>query len=148
MKIAVLSDTHGLLRPELLARLEGVEAILHAGDVGARAVLERLQEIAPVYAVRGNNDWALPSLPRTRAVSLAGVNFFLVHKRQDVPSALTGADVVIYGHTHWYACSREGNVLWLNPGSCSWPRLDPAPTFARMTLESGSLQVEKAALQR
>ena len=71
MKIAVLSDTHGLLRPELLARLEGVEAILHAGDVGARAVLERLQEIAPVYAVRGNNDWALPSLPRTRAVSPA-----------------------------------------------------------------------------
>lgn len=144
MKIAILSDTHGLLRPQVLDHLAGVDAILHAGDIDTPAVLDRLQDFAPVYAVRGNNDWAWTSgLPRTRTISLAGVTFFLVHNRRDVPERLTDVDVVVYGHSHRYACAGEGGILWLNPGSCGHCRFGHEITFAAMEAENGSFQVEK-----
>ena len=147
MKIAVISDTHSLLYPELMERLQGVDAILHAGDVGTPAALERLQDAAPLYAVLGNNDWLLPHLlPRTLAVTLAGVNFFLVHRRQDVPKGLTDTDVVIYGHTHQYASTQERGMLWLNPGSCSRPRVSPERTMALIEAQGGTFQVEKVVL--
>ena len=146
MKIAILSDTHGLLLPQLPERLEGVDAILHAGDLDTQAVLERLQDFAPVYAVRGNNDWTLSSLPRTRSLSLAGVRFFLVHNRRDVPVYLGNIDVVVYGHTHRYDCTEKHGTLWLNPGSCSRPRLDPAPTLVMMEAEDGAFRMEKILL--
>ena len=147
MKIAIISDTHSLLFPELLERLAGVDAILHAGDVGTPAALERLQDFAPVYAVLGNNDWLLAGrLPRNRRVMLAGVNFFLVHRRQDAPPTLTDVDVAVYGHTHQYACTGEGGTLWLNPGSCSRPRLTPERTMVLMDAENGAFQLERIVL--
>ena len=148
MKIAVLSYTHGLLRPEVLARLEGVDAILHAGDIDTPAVVERLQSYAPLYAVRGNNDgaWAA-SIPYQRTVVLAGVTFFLVHKRQDVPFNLSAdVDVVLYGHSHQYACTGKGGMLWLNPGSCGRRRFGLETTFAVIEAENGAFQVEKVTL--
>lgn len=147
MKIAIISDTHSLLYPALLAQLQGADAILHAGDVGSPATLERLQAIAPVHAVLGNNDWLLfHLLPRTLSVPLAGVNFFLVHRRQDVPKRLTDIDVVVYGHTHQYACAQEHGMFWLNPGSCSRPRLSPERTMVLMEAEDGAFQIEKIVL--
>ena len=144
MKIAILSDTHGLLRPQVLDRLAGVDAILHAGDIDTPAVLERLEDFAPVYAVRGNNDWAWTAgLPRTRTISLAGVTFFLVHIRRDVPQHLVDVDVVVYGHSHRYACGGADGMLWLNPGSCGRRRPGHEITLAIMEAENGAFQVER-----
>lgn len=147
MKIAILSDTHGLLRPEVLARLEEADAILHAGDIDAPAVVERLQSYAPLYAVRGNNDreWAA-SLPHSRTVTLGGVTFFIVHNRQDVPARLADVDVVVYGHSHRYAHAGAGGVLWLNPGSCGRRRFGHEITFAMMEVENGAFHVEKITI--
>ena len=147
MKLAVISDTHGILRPELLAQLEGVDAILHAGDVDTPAVLDRLRDHAPVYAVLGNNDWRLaPLLPPTRVVQLAGLRFLLVHDRRNAPHSLEGIDVVVYGHSHRYTCGCEQGVLWLNPGSCSLPRFSPEPTMALAEADGIGLRVEKVLL--
>ena len=148
MKIAILSDTHGLLRPEVLAQLEGADAILHAGDIDTPAVADCLQDYALLYAVRGNNDWRswADPIPRSRRVSLAGLNFFLVHNRRDVPPYLDDMDVVVYGHTHRYACAGENGVLWLNPGSCGPRRFGHELTLAIMQAENGSFQVEKILL--
>ena len=148
MKIAILSDTHGLLRPEVLAQLEGADAILHAGDIDTPAVADCLQDYALLYAVRGNNDWRswADPIPRSRRVSLAGLNFFLVHNRRDVPPYLDDMDVVVYGHTHRYACAGENGVLWLNPGSCSRPRLTPERTMVLMDAENGAFQLERIVL--
>ena len=144
MKIAILSDTHGLLRPQVLDRLAGVDAILHAGDIDTPAVLERLEDFAPVYAVRGNNDWAWTAgLPRTRTISLAGVTFFLVHNRRDVPQHLVDVDVVVYGHSHRYACGGADGMLWLNPGSCGPRRFHQEITLIRAEISGRNIRVEK-----
>ena len=96
VKIGVISDTHGRLRAEVRRRLEGCDYIFHAGDFDRREILEELEEIAPVCAVRGNNDWGgwAGKLPRTRTVELGGVNFFLVHNRQHTPQVLGDVQVV------------------------------------------------------
>ena len=104
MKLVILSDTHGLLRPAVQARLEGADAILHAGDVNTPAVVEALRGFAPLYIVRGNNDkdWAA-SLPQDLRFSLGGLAFHMVHDKRDLPADLAGVDVVVYGHSHRYA---------------------------------------------
>ena len=147
MKLAILSDTHGLLRPEVLARLEGVHAILHAGDFHTQGVAEQLQTYAPLYAVRGNNarEWAA-SIPYSRTVTLGGVTFYLVHNQRAAAERLLDVDVVIYGHTHKYACAGRDGMLWLNPGSCGRRRFGHEITFAMMEIENGSFQVEKVTI--
>jgi putative phosphoesterase len=121
MRIAIISDTHGLLRPEAITHLQGVEHILHAGDVGKPAILEELQTIAPVTAVRGNVDrgpWA-ESLPITQAVELGGKLFFMIHILDDLDIAPEAADVdvVVFGHSHKPADYFKQGVRYLNPGS-------------------------------
>lgn len=121
MKIGVISDTHGLLRAEALAALQGVEHILHAGDVGDIAILDELRKIAPVTAIRGNVDThgACAELPATEMVELGGKNFYLVHSLDDldvVPEA-AGIDCVVSGHTHRPEMIKRRGVLYLNPGS-------------------------------
>lgn len=117
--IAILSDTHGLLRPEVMDRLAGADAILHAGDVNTQAIVDALRACAPLYIVRGNNDKdGAEALPNDLSVTLEGLRFFMVHNKKDVPGDLSGVDVVVYGHSHKYACEERGGVLWLNPGSC------------------------------
>lgn len=150
MRIAIISDTHGRLRPEAAERLEGADCILHAGDLDSAGVLEDLDRIAPVYAVRGNNDWGIwaQELPRVLRTQLGGVGFCMAHRREDVPWDLTGVDVVVCGHTHRYEEERVLGRLWLNPGSCSFPR----PWGARPTLaildaaEDGTFSVRRVAL--
>jgi uncharacterized protein len=141
MLIGVISDTHGLLRPEALTALAGVEHILHAGDVGDIAILAALRAIAPVTAIRGNIDTAGPcaELPATEMVELGGRTFYLVHAIEDLdisPKA-AGVDVVVFGHSHRPAVERRGEVLYLNPGSAGPRRFQLPVTLALVTAADG-----------
>ena len=150
MRIGVISDTHGRVREEVLERLQGVDCILHAGDFDRQDVLDVLEDIAPVYGVRGNNDWGgwARDLPRMMHFYLGGVNFCMAHQRENIPWKLDGVDVVIYGHTHHYEQERIKGRLWLNPGSCSYPRpFRVAPTMALLDIgEDGKLTVSPVEL--
>lgn len=143
-KIAVLSDTHGLLRPEVLEKINGCDAILHGGDINKQAILDELAKIAPVYAVRGNNDkeWA-GHLPETLRIPIEDCRFFMIHNKKFVPKDLTGIDVVIFGHSHKYSEQEIDGRLWLNPGSCGKRRFDQEITLAILTVEGKTISVEK-----
>lgn len=147
MTLAILSDTHGLLRPQVTEYLKTADAILHAGDINRPAILDQLREYAPVYVVRGNNDkdWAA-DLPHDLTIALDGVTFYLVHNKKEVPSHLTGVDVVVYGHSHKYAQAEKDGVLWLNPGSCGPRRFHQEITLAMAEVSQGKLRVEKVLL--
>ena len=147
MTLAILSDTHGLLRPQVTEYLKTADAILHAGDINRPAILDQLREYAPVYVVRGNNDkdWAA-DLPHDLTIALDGVTFYLVHNKKEVPADLTGVDVVVYGHSHKYAQAEKDGVLWLNPGSCGPRRFHQEITLAMAEVSQGKLQVEKVLL--
>lgn len=144
MKLAILSDTHGLLRPQVVEYLKTADAILHGGDINKQSIVEELEHYGPVYVVRGNNDkaWA-ESIPHDLTVTLDGVIFYMVHNKKDVPKELTGVDVVVYGHSHKYAQEEKDGVLWLNPGSCGPRRFHQEITMAMLKIENGTIQVEK-----
>ena len=146
-RVIVLSDTHGLLRPEVLAYLTQADEVIHGGDINTQAIVDKLSEYAPLHIVRGNNDkdWA-EDLPHSLTFTIEGVRFFLVHNRKAVPPDLSGVNVVIYGHSHKYACEERDGVLWLNPGSCGRRRFDQEITFAVMALDNGHVQVEKVVI--
>ena len=134
MLLGILSDTHGLVRPEVLPALRGCDHILHAGDVGDPAILDALRTVAPVTAIRGNidthGDCAL--LPETEAIELAGRLFYLVHSIHDLdvnPQA-AGIACVISGHSHKPAIETRHGVLYLNPGSCGPRRFKLPVTIA------------------
>ena len=120
MRIGVISDTHGLLRPAVLEAFRGVDHILHAGDIGGEQVLRDLAAIAPVTACAGNNDgWLCGPAGRLARVELGGLRFLLVHIRDDARERLREepADVVVFGHSHKPLDERVENVWWFNPGS-------------------------------
>ena len=119
MKLAILSDTHGLLRPQVVERLKTADAILHGGDINRQDIVDQLEQYAPLYVVRGNNDkqWA-EAIPHDLSVTLDGVTFYMVHNKKEVPADLSGVDVVVFGHSHKYVQEEKNGVLWLNPGSC------------------------------
>ena len=146
-RIIILSDTHGLLRPEVLEYLPQADAIIHGGDINTQVIVDKLQEYAPLYIVRGNNDkeWAA-GLPHSLTFAIEGVRFFLVHNKKDVPAGLEDVDVVVYGHSHKYAQEERDGVLWLNPGSCGKRRFDQEITLAMMTVDQGHFQVEKVTI--
>ena len=146
-RIVILSDTHGLLRPEVLDCLSRADAIIHGGDINTQTIVDTLQGLAPLYIVRGNNDkeWA-EDLPHSLTFAIEGVRFFLIHNKRDVPPDLSDVDVVGYGHSHKYACEERDGVLWLNPGSCGRRRFDQEITLAVMTAEDGQFQVEKVTI--
>lgn len=150
MKIGVISDTHGVLRPEVIETLQGCDYILHAGDIDKLPVLEALQDIAPVQAVRGNNDWGrwAEALPRRLPFTLGGIHFFMTHNRMDVPSQLGDTQVVIFGHSHQYFQQQIDGRLWLNPGSCGWPRFGKGLTMALMQIDGPNLQVQQMVLEQ
>ena len=152
LKIAVLSDTHDVLHPEVLSLLPGCDAILHAGDVCGQSVLDRLARIAPLYAVRGNNDWSLDRRLRdSRAFMIEATRFFMVHNRADAlremrPRSPKDFDVVVFGHSHRYYEEREDGVLWLNPGSCGRRRFGGTLSFAWLTVDGKDVTVERVDL--
>ena len=154
MKIGVLSDTHDLLRSEVLDALRGCDAILHAGDISSRRILDRLEEIAPVKAVRGNNDgeWA-DDLPLFLDISLGGLRICMAHKKKDLPKDLTPYDLAVCGHTHRYASvwlESEGKkrTLLLNPGSCGPRRFTQPITMAILTIDADGWDVKQILIPR
>lgn len=140
MKIAILSDTHGLLRPEVLPCLAGVEHILHAGDVGDPGILSTLGSYAPVTAIRGNIDvqGACALLPATEAVELDGRLFYLVHSLADLDLVPVDASIaaVVTGHSHRARIEEREGVLYLNPGSCGPRRFSLPVTLALLETET------------
>ena len=147
-RIAVLSDTHGLLRLEVLSAISGCDAIIHGGDINKPEIIDRLKEIAPVYVVRGNNDkeWA-EHIPATLTFQIEGCRFFLVHNKKEVPKILTGIDAVIFGHSHKYFEKIIDGRLWLNPGSCGKRRFDQEITLAILTVDGSTLSAQKILIQ-
>ena len=147
MKLAILSDTHGLLRPEVAEHLKTADAILHGGDVNKPGIVDQLKQYAPLYIVRGNNDkeWA-EQLPHDLTITLGGVTFYMVHNKKEVPADLTGIDAVVFGHSHKYLLEERDGVLWLNPGSCGPRRFHQEITMMMAEAEDGTLQVEKITI--
>jgi uncharacterized protein len=147
VRIGLISDTHGLLRPEALQALAGVEHIIHAGDIGAAEVIESLRNIAPVDAVRGNNDkgpWAKEFPPRL-ALEFGGVRIHVLHdvkELADVDPAAAGFRVVIAGHSHKPQVTESGSVLFVNPGSAGPRRFRLPVTIGYLTVGSGSASAE------
>jgi putative phosphoesterase len=136
--IGLISDTHGLLRPQALRALEGSDLILHAGDVGKPEILETLKALAPVLAVRGNVDtepWAL-ALPETQVIEADPATIYVLHDVHalDLDPVAAGFQVVVCGHSHKPARTEHGGVLFLNPGSAGPRRFDLPVTVARLDL--------------
>jgi putative phosphoesterase len=148
--IGIISDTHGLLRPEALAALAGSDHILHAGDIGDPAILDRLRDLAPLTAIRGNIDTAGPcaTLPPTEAVELAGHLFYLVHSIHDLDlnPAAARIDVVVCGHSHRAAIETRDTVLYLNPGSAGPRRFNRPITLATITIADAALNTRIVTL--
>lgn len=146
MKIGIISDTHGLLRPEAVQALQGVDRILHAGDVGTSAVLEDLQAIAPVIAVRGNVDRGEfgDSLPVSATLTLLETKIHLLHIRQDlaVDPVAEGIRLVIFGHSHKPFFEEINGVIYLNPGAAGRRRFSLPITLALITLSPSSLSID------
>ena len=151
MHIAVLSDTHGLLRPAVTNAILGVDHILHAGDVGDPLILERLASMAPVTAIRGNIDVAGPCalLPATEMVRLSGVLFYLVHSLADldIQPAAAGVRVVVSGHSHKPALHETNGVTYLNPGSVGPRRFHLPIAMAFVTVSGRDIAIEQIELQ-
>ncbi len=142
--IGVISDTHGLLRPEALAALKGCELIIHAGDVGAPGILEQLEHIAPVVSVRGNIDREPPLslLPPFEIVSVGGTQIYVLHDiaRLDIEPASRGHDAVVYGHSHRPTIETRSGVLFLNPGSAGPRRFSTPVSLARVSVSRRGLE--------
>lgn len=150
--IGVISDTHGLVRPEAIAALRGVDFIIHAGDIGSQEVLDELRGLAPVMAIRGNVDrepWA-SILPNTDVIEINNGSIYVLHNVQelDIDPEAAGFGVVIFGHSHKPSIERRGNVLFLNPGSAGPRRFKLPVTLARLRTERPSFTAEIVELLR
>jgi putative phosphoesterase len=149
--VGVISDTHGLLRPEVISAFKGVSLIIHAGDVGRPDVLEALRNIAPVVAVRGNMDrdaYAF-SLPLTEVVDVSGVSIYVLHDlgRLDLNPAASRFKAIISGHTHEPSIKTKDNVLFINPGSAGPKRFTLPVSIALLHIRNNSLKAELVTLR-
>lgn len=150
VRIGLIADTHGLLRPSALAALEGCDRIVHAGDVGSPEVLAGLARLAPVTAIRGNNDtasWAR-DLPVTSALECAGRRLYVLHdlKELAIDPAAERIAVVVAGHSHRPSHRVEGGVHFVNPGSAGPRRFTLPVTVARLRMSPRRIEVELVAL--
>lgn len=144
--IGVISDTHGLVRPQILEALAGAEFIIHAGDIGKADVLKTLEKIAPVVAVRGNNDhgsWA-EQIPLTNVVEHEGCSFYVIHELEhlDLDPVASEFSAVIFGHSHRPCAERRRGVLYLNPGSAGPRRFTLPISLARLYISNNGLRSE------
>jgi uncharacterized protein len=149
--IGIISDTHGLLRPEALDALRGVNHILHAGDVGDPAILDALRALAPVTAIRGNIDAGGPCshLPETEVVTLHSQTFYMLHDRQalDLDPSAAGFAAVISGHSHRPLIEWRHGVLYMNPGSAGPRRFSLPISLGLLTIRGASLEPELVTLR-
>jgi putative phosphoesterase len=144
--VGVISDTHGLMRPEALAVLRGSDLIMHAGDVGKAEVIDALGRLAPTFAVRGNIDteaWAV-GLPTTETVAVGQLRFYLLHElsRLDLDPPAAGFAAVVYGHSHRPSIEMRSGVLYLNPGSAGPRRFKLPVTVARVHVSGQKIRPE------
>jgi len=144
--VGVISDTHGLLRPEVFAPLKGAELIIHAGDIGPPEIIEALETLAPVHVVRGNCDheaWAR-NLPKTHVSSFDDANLYVIHDigRLDLAPKTAGFAAVIYGHSHEPRIEDRDGVLYLNPGSAGPRRFSLPVSVARLRIGVEGLEAE------
>jgi putative phosphoesterase len=146
MIIGIISDTHGLLRPEAIAVLRGSDYIIHAGDVGDPAILDTLTEVAPVTAIRGNvdhGDWAA-KLPATDVLEVGGISIYILHNLADLdlkPEA-AGFAAVISGHTHKPKQEKRNGVLYFNPGSAGPRRFNLPVSVGKLIVLDGQIRGE------
>lgn len=146
-RIAILSDTHDVLKPEVIKKIKGCDAILHAGDVCSEEIMDQLRALGSVYVVRGNNDFGWASkLSKSLSFQIEGLRFFMVHDKRSIPHGLKDVDILIYGHTHRYAEEWVGDQLWFNPGSAGWPRYNNECSLAIMTINGREFSIEKIVL--
>jgi putative phosphoesterase len=152
MKVGIISDTHGMLRPAAIEALRGVEHILHAGDVGNPDVLNELRKLAPVTAISGNIDvgGACGFLPPTEVITLDGHLFYMLHDRQalDVDPVAAGFSAVISGHSHKPLIEWRKGVLYLNPGSAGPRRFSLPISLGLLTIQGDVLQPELVTLHQ
>ena len=139
VRIGLISDTHGLLRPEALSFLAGCDRIVHGGDIGKPGILDALAQIAPLTVVRGNNDreaWAA-AIPVTATLHCEGLTLYAIHdlKELDIDPRAAGVRVVVSGHSHKPACSERGGVLYVNPGSAGRRRFTLPVSCAELLIE-------------
>jgi putative phosphoesterase len=144
--VGVISDTHGLLRPEAVLALAGARFIVHGGDVGDENILRTLEAIAPLTVVRGNTDtdaWAR-RLPRTAVLDVDGVRIYAIHDigELDIDPPAAGVSVVVFGHSHRPGIEQRGNVLYLNPGSAGPRRFDLPVSVARLAVDGRTARAE------
>jgi uncharacterized protein len=149
-RLGIISDTHGLVRPEAVTALEGVDMIIHAGDIGKPEVLEALRAIAPVVAVRGNNDtgaWA-QALAETEVVEVGRVALYVLHdvKALDLDPVAAGFAAVISGHSHRPALMTRQGVLFLNPGSAGPRRFQLPVSVARLSVRGNAVDAQLVEL--
>ncbi len=153
-RIGVISDTHGVLRPEAAEVLKSCEIIFHAGDIGKPEILTRLKAIADTYAVLGNVDQACADqfqfssngfsekIPEELEVEFYGFRIYMLHNKKQLRKDLSKVDIVIYGHSHKYEETRHGNTIWLNPGSCGPRRFRLPVTMMLLTLHPAEHRLE------
>jgi putative phosphoesterase len=154
MRIGLVSDTHGLLRPEALDFLAGSDHIVHGGDIGGPEILERLAAIAPLTVVRGNNDTApwTTSVPGTARIDFGGVGILVIHdvkelgKELGADPAAHGVRVVVSGHSHKPACVERGGVLYVNPGSAGRRRFTLPIAAGELLIDGGRVEARLVTL--
>ena len=147
IRVAIMADTHGVLRPEVERILETCDVIVHAGDFDNQMLYHKLNVDQPLYAVRGNNDrgWS-GGLGQVNRFEIGGVKFIMAHERVDIPSVLKDIQVVIFGHSHMYYQQEISGRLWLNPGSCGPRRFDQEITMIIMEVDGEKYQFQKKVI--
>ena len=150
MKALIISDTHGVLRSEVIEQIKNSDAVIHGGDVDTKAILDEIKSLmnpgVQLFAVCGNNDRTLPELPDNIVFELCGTRIFLVHNKRDIPKN-TDTDIIIFGHSHKYYEETVNGQLWLNPGSCGKRRFNLPLTMAVLNIDEIGYSVEKIDIE-
>ena len=145
MRLGVISDTHGVLRDEVIEKLQGCDYIIHAGDVGNKEIIDKLESITKTFVVRGNNDkdeWGL-TLPEYREIEMDEVLIYVAHNKEDIPKDLKEVDLVIYGHSHKFYNETIDNIVYLNPGACGRKRFSLPLSMAIVEINLDDIKIEK-----
>lgn len=146
-KVAILSDTHNILKEEVLNYLVGCDYIIHAGDFCKKEIYDQLNKIAPLYAVKGNNDgvWAA-NLPEHLFFQIEEVHFYMTHRQVDILSDIQNIDIIVFGHSHQYFYENKDDYLMLNPGGCGRKRFHLPLTMVLMEIEGHHYRIKKIEL--